>query len=263
VRRGEPGSLRAVALPTEHGGWGLTLEPVLLGLLVAPSLPGAGVAAAAVAVFLVRRPLRLLAEDLRRGRRLPRTALAVGVVAAGAAIAAAGLAFASCRAGGRFWWAVAAALPAAVAQVAADLTRRSRSLWAEAAGALAMGAAAPAVALAGGWEAAPSFALWGVIAGRSLPSILLVRAQFRRARGEPAAPAPAHFGHGAAVAGLTTLGAAGLLPWTAAAAVAFLWAFAVWALARPPLPTRTLGWAQVLAGLLVVALTAAGHHLGW
>ena len=26
--------LRTVALPSEHGGWGLTLEPVLLGLLV-------------------------------------------------------------------------------------------------------------------------------------------------------------------------------------------------------------------------------------
>ncbi|MDX2007394.1 MAG: hypothetical protein SFU83_19325 [Meiothermus sp.] len=28
--------LRSVALPNEHGGWGFTLEPILLGLLVAP-----------------------------------------------------------------------------------------------------------------------------------------------------------------------------------------------------------------------------------
>ncbi|WP_426574944.1 hypothetical protein [Aquihabitans sp. McL0605] len=28
--------LRAVALPAEHGGWGLTLEPGLLGLLITP-----------------------------------------------------------------------------------------------------------------------------------------------------------------------------------------------------------------------------------
>ncbi|MBN2113643.1 MAG: YwiC-like family protein [Acidimicrobiia bacterium] len=262
MRRGEPGSLRAVALPTEHGGWGFTLEPVLLGLLVAPGLAGGGVAAAAVAVFLARRPLRLLAEDLRRGRRLPRTAMAAGVVAAGAAIAIAGLAFASCRAGGRLWWAVAAALPAAGAHVAADLTHRSRSFWAEAAGAVAMGAAAPALALAGGWEAGPAFALWAVIAGRALPSILFVRAQFRRARGEPAAPAVAHFAHGIALAGLAALAAADLLPWTAAAAAAFLWAFAMWALARPPVPARTLGWTQMAVGFLVVGLVATGHHLG-
>ena len=31
---------RSVAIPTEHGGWGLTLEPVVLGLAVAPSLAG-------------------------------------------------------------------------------------------------------------------------------------------------------------------------------------------------------------------------------
>ena|SRR5438045_2599608 len=29
--------IRLVALPVEHGGWGLTLEPIALGLLLAPS----------------------------------------------------------------------------------------------------------------------------------------------------------------------------------------------------------------------------------
>ena len=32
--------LRTVALPVEHGGWGISLEPVVLGLLVAPSASG-------------------------------------------------------------------------------------------------------------------------------------------------------------------------------------------------------------------------------
>src|SRR5689334_962019 len=45
-------SLRALALPTEHGGWGLLLEPLLLGLLIVPSAPGAAVAAAALGAFL-------------------------------------------------------------------------------------------------------------------------------------------------------------------------------------------------------------------
>ena len=39
--------LRAVAVPSEHGGWGLTAEPVLLGLIVAPSAAGACLGAAA------------------------------------------------------------------------------------------------------------------------------------------------------------------------------------------------------------------------
>jgi hypothetical protein len=30
----------AVATSNEHGGWGVTLEPALLGLLIAPGLAG-------------------------------------------------------------------------------------------------------------------------------------------------------------------------------------------------------------------------------
>lgn len=263
MRRGEPGSLRAVALPTEHGGWGFTLEPVLLGVAVAPGLAGAGLAAVALAVFLARRPLRLLAEDRRSARRLPRTSAAVRVLAAAAAVAAGGLTLAGLQGDPRFWWAAAAALPVAAAQVGADLTRRNRAFLAEAAGAVAMGAAAPAIALAAGWEAGPAFALWAVVAGRALPSILFVRAQIRRSKGQASRPAPTHAAHGAAVAALAILAAGGAAPWTASGAVAGLWAWAAFGLERPPVPTRTLGWAQVAAGLLVVGATAAGHHLGW
>ena len=35
--KSERSMLRSVAVPTEHGGWGLTAEPVVLGLAVAPS----------------------------------------------------------------------------------------------------------------------------------------------------------------------------------------------------------------------------------
>ncbi len=261
--RGEPGSLRAVALPTEHGGWGFTLEPVLLGVAVAPSFAGAGLAAVALAVFLTRRPLRLLAEDRRNRRWLPRTSAAVRVLAATAVVAAGGLTLAGLRGDPRFWWAAAAALPVAAAQVGADLTRRNRAFLAEAAGAVAMGAAAPAIALAAGWEAGPAFALWAVIAGRALPSILFVRAQIRRSKGQAVHPAATHAAHGLFVALLAVLAAGGAAPWTAAGAIAGLWAWAALGLGRPPVPARTLGWTQVAAGLLVVGATAAGYHLGW
>lgn len=261
--RGEPGSLRAVALPTEHGGWGLTLEPILLGLVVAPGWAGAGLAATAAAVFLARRPLRLAFSDLRARRFLPRTATAGWVLAACFLVAGAGLTAAAFLADGPFWWALVAAVPAAAWQVGADFARRSREFLAEAAGAIAMGAAAPAIALAAGWAAAPAFALWAVLAGRALPSILLVRAQVRRSQGEPAHPAAAHAAHAAAVAVLAALAAWEAVPWAAAAALAALWAWAALSLRRPPGPTSTLGWTQVAAGLAVVGITAAGHHLGW
>ena len=37
---------RTVAVPSEHGGWGLTAEPVLLGLLLAFSWSGVAVGVA-------------------------------------------------------------------------------------------------------------------------------------------------------------------------------------------------------------------------
>ena len=65
-----------MALPAEHGGWGFLVEPMVLGLVLAP--PGAGVcfALAALAGFLARHPLRLRLLDRRKRVRYPRTALA-------------------------------------------------------------------------------------------------------------------------------------------------------------------------------------------
>src|SRR5512134_1647976 len=70
-------SWRAVALPVEHGGWGLLGEPILVGLCLAPSRPGLGIAAAALAAFLARHPLRLALADWRRGARYARTSVAL------------------------------------------------------------------------------------------------------------------------------------------------------------------------------------------
>ena len=58
--------LKTLALPTEHGGWGITLEPVVLGLLVAPT-----VAAFVTFVLLARAAYGF-------ARRWPSTAKRVG-----------------------------------------------------------------------------------------------------------------------------------------------------------------------------------------
>ncbi|HUV18077.1 MAG TPA: YwiC-like family protein, partial [Ilumatobacteraceae bacterium] len=43
---------KAVAIPSEHGGWGLTGEPIALGLLLVFSWAGAAIGAAAMLAFL-------------------------------------------------------------------------------------------------------------------------------------------------------------------------------------------------------------------
>jgi hypothetical protein len=68
---------RSVALPAEKGSWSLVSEPILLGLLVAPSWVGAALAVGAFALFLCNRPLKVYLADRRRGRAYERTALAL------------------------------------------------------------------------------------------------------------------------------------------------------------------------------------------
>ena len=61
----------AVFLPREHGSWSLALEPLALGLLVVPSAAGAALAAAALAGFFARRPLKAAAcRPLSRSARI-------------------------------------------------------------------------------------------------------------------------------------------------------------------------------------------------
>ncbi len=133
-----PASLRATALPAEHGGWGLLGEPLLLGLALAPSAAGLGIAAACLGAFLLHHPLKLALADLRRGAWYPRTGLAIRIAAAYAAATLLGLAFAGFSAGGAFWAPLALAAPLAAIQLAYDARHASRRLIPEAAGATSL-----------------------------------------------------------------------------------------------------------------------------
>ncbi|MFL6257793.1 MAG: YwiC-like family protein, partial [Pyrinomonadaceae bacterium] len=150
--------VRTLALPVEHGGWGLTLEPVALGLLVAPSPVGLFLSVATMGAFLARHPLKIVAGDRRRGRRFPRTPVAERCAAIYAAVAAAGLLFAVLMADGyTFLWPLLLAAPLASVQLVYDAKGESRSLWPELAGATALAGVATSIALAGGWKSVPAY----------------------------------------------------------------------------------------------------------
>src|SRR5687768_18395179 len=51
--------IRSVALPAEHGGWSMLLEPIVLGLRLVPPWPGACLALALAGAFLARHPFKL------------------------------------------------------------------------------------------------------------------------------------------------------------------------------------------------------------
>lgn len=257
-------SWRLVMVPTEHGGWAFLAEPVLLGLLVAPSWSGALLAAAALAAFVARQPLRLLLADRRRGRRYPRTAMAERGFAACALAAAAALAGAFALGDRRLALGLAAIAPLAAAALAFDLGRRSRAVAAEVAAALALAGLATAIALAGGRPTAHAFALWAALAGRVIPTIVYVRARLRLDRGEPAPVAAAIAGAAAAIGLASLLVAAGLIHPFAVPAMILLLVRAAWFLSplRPRLATAGLGVTEIAFGLVTVLAIAGGKPGG-
>jgi len=257
----ERSAWRAVALPSEHGGWGLTLEPVLLGLLAAWSWAGLALGVAAFTAFLARTPAKLVAVDVRRGRWLPRTRMALGVaVAEGLVIAALALA-ATLSAGWRWSPAVAVALPLVAVEWWFDIRSRGRRMVPELCGAIGVAAAASAVVLAGGGSARRAAAVWLVLAARSVGAIPFVRAQIFRARRGITAVLASDVAQSVSV--VVAAVAVDLDHRTLAGAVGvavLAVAQAAWSRRDPP-PVKTLGIRQMLLGLALVAITAIGIHL--
>jgi hypothetical protein len=253
-----------VALPAEHGGWGFLAEPVVLGLVLAPSAAGLCLALAALAAFLARHPLRLALIDRRKGMRYPRTGLAEGVFAAYATAALALAAVAFAMAPFPFWPPLAVVAPVGLVALAFDARGRSREALPEVAGAVALGASAPAIALAGGAPAVFAWGTWALLALRAVTSVLYVRARIRLDRGLAAGPRAVHAGHAAAVVAATALASAGWAPWLAPAVFFVLLARSGWGLSpwRRPIRPQTLGFQELGYGLLTLLFLGVGYRVG-
>lgn len=254
---------RAVALPAEHGGWGFLVEPLVLGLVLAPSAAGACLALAAAAGFLARHPLRLWLLDSRKHVRYPRTALAERVFAGYALVALLLLAAGFALAPAPFWPALVVAAPIGLVALGFDAAGRSRQALPEAAGALALGASATAIALAGGAPAGLAWGAWALLALRAVTSVLYVRARIRLDRGLPTGPRAVHAGHAVALAAAVFLARAGWAPWLAAGVFFVLLARSGWGLSpwRRPIRPQALGFQELGYGMLTLALLAFGYRL--
>jgi hypothetical protein len=250
--------IRSVALPSEHGGWGLTLEPCLLGLLVAPSRAGACLAAAAMTAFVARTPLKVALVDRHRGRSLPRTGLARRVAAVELVVLAALVSAAVLLADASFWVPAAIAAPLVVVELWFDVRSRSRRLVPELAGAIGVSAVAPMIVLADDGGARLSAALWVVLAARTLTSIPYVRSQIARLHGRATAPATEVAADGAAI--VVAAVAVVLDRQVLAGAAAIVLVVVLQRLmARGPVPrAAVLGIRQMALGFGVVLATALG-----
>jgi hypothetical protein len=250
--------LRSVALPSEHGGWGLTLEPGILGLLIAPSAAGWCIAFGAVVAFLARTPLKLVAVDRRRGRTLERTRLAQRVAAGELVVLALLAGGAVLLAEPRFWVPGILALPLLAVEGWFEVRSRGRRLAPELAGAIGVSSVAAMVVLAAGQSGRLAAGIWLVLAARVTTSIPHVRAQIARLHRRPSPSRVAVAGDLAAVA--LAAAAVGVVRSVAAGAVAVLVVVALQRLAggRPVPRPVIVGMRQMAMGFGVVLVTAIG-----
>jgi hypothetical protein len=261
--------MRSVALPTEHGGWGLTLEPGILGVLLAPSAAGVLLAGAAMLAFLVRTPLRLvLRHQLRPGertstelgsarRQLASQVAIVELLAIGFALAGTALVAEDPN----WMWPLVVAMPMFAIAFLFDLRASSRHLVPEIVGSVAVAAVAAMGTLAGGGSGAMALGAWLILSARVLSSIPHVRAQVRRIHGREAPPWAGIIGDLAALG--TAAVAVVLEPSLLVGAIAIGGLVVVQriTLARPPRPAKILGVRQMALGFAVVGATAIGAWL--
>jgi hypothetical protein len=256
--------LRTVALPAEHGGWGFLLEPILLGLLVAPSWAGLLIGLGVFAMFLTRNPLKMAVNDHKRGRRYARTALAERFVLAYSVAILVFLAGALLLADAGVFLPLALAFPLMLFQLYFDLTNRSRSVLAELIGPVGLAATSSSIALAGGWTLAAALPLWAIIAARAVPAVVYVRARLRLEHGKPVSPWPSLVAHLLGLGGVALLAGLQAAPWLLLPVFVLLLGRAILGLSRWRKPTaaKVIGFREIAYGLLVVVTTAAGYAFG-
>ena len=268
VRTAAPGTAtarptwRTVAIPSEHGGWGLTGEPILLGLLLAFSWPGLAIGLAAMLAFLARTPLKLAMVDRRRDRELERSALARRIGGAELVAVAALGASALLGAGGQWLVPVAVALPLFAVELWFDVRSRGRRLVPELCGAVGMGAVAAAIVIAGDGSARLAVAGWMILAARSVGAIPFIRTQILRLhRGAASTRSSDLFQLLAlAIAAVAAIVEPDVLVGSIAVA-AIIGLHLLWVRRSPVPPAKVLGLRQMALGFGLVIATAIGVGL--
>ncbi|MCC6514570.1 MAG: YwiC-like family protein [Geothrix sp.] len=240
--------LRSI-LPAEHGAWFMLGFPLVLGLLLRPSLAGLCLGLAALAFFLSRPPLRRVLQ----GQRDPAQILALLLL--GALAIAFGL-LALAMTGARFLIPLACVGPLVFLALRADLTRTTRSLAVEMAAQGAFAGLAAAMLVAGGDPLSGALRAWWFVTLVGSANLAHVRRWLGHAHGLVAAELRhrlviVHLLHallvGTSALLLASRGLAGI-PWTAWTALLYLRALAPYRL----VPARTLGWRE--GGLSVIGL---------
>lgn len=254
-------SIRPIALPNEHGGWSFLYEPILLALLVTPSLAGFAIALATVGVFLLRHPLKLTIRDYRRERRYARTRMAERFVLLYGIVAAIAFGGAVAIAGPTILIPLILAAPFAALMLIADARNASRSLVAEIAGPIALASSAAMIAAAAGQSLFAAWLLWMLAVSRIVPTIVYVRAKLRQIKQQPYSASAAIAMQVLAIAVIIVFNATTQLTVIALVPFVILLGRTIWFLIIQPKPMvpQTLGVQEIIFGLIAVVFCAISY----
>ena len=248
---------RRVAVPSEHGGWSLTAEPVILGLIVAWSWPGLALGVAAMLAFVARTPLKVVLVDRWRHRRLERTRLAARVATIELAVIAVLGAWATVRAeNGWFWVPLAAAVPLVGLELWFDMRSRSRRLVPELAGAIGIGSVVAAIVLAAGASAALAYGLWVVVSARAVAAIPYARTQVLRAHDRSVTLSHSDLAQALAVGAVAVAWLLEAIPIAPVVAMAAIAVFNLAAVRGPVRRAVIIGLQQTAFGITLILVTA-------
>lgn len=258
-----PANLKSIVLPTEHGGWGFLLEPLLLGLLLAPSWAGLAFALAMFSLFLIHQPLKIAVKDRLKGIHTNRSQWAEGFALLYGFLAIAFALPLLWNSPSNFYLTIALMLPFMLVQAVYDFRNQSRELLPELAGAAALGLAASGIAILGNWELLPAFMLWLILLARTIPAIIYVRALLRKQKSKATNLAIVHLAHSIAFALIFALALAAFVPYLSALTMLILGLRAYLSLTNPkPIAAKIIGFREIGFGLMTVVLTALGYWWG-
>jgi hypothetical protein len=233
----------------------MLFEPIILALIVTPSLPGGLVAAAAVLAFLARHPLKLLVQDRRRGKQFARTRICAWLALAYAGASAMALFAAVAIAGSRVLVPLVAGGLFALTQFTLDVRQRGRTFIAEICGACATATVSSAIAVASHQSWVVALVLGLLAASLTLPATLFVRAVLRGERRTMTLVM-----HGAAIVAAAALWHRGLAPAVAVAVMVMLLLRAMIGLqGKTPPAARIIGLREAVWGAAAVIIIAAGY----
>ena len=255
---------KSIALPVERGAWGFLFEPLIAGIIIAPSIAAPFIPLLAVGAFLTRQPLKFFLGDWRQNRTLPRTLIARKFVLIFGGIATFGLLGSLIFAPLHSFLPFVLATPLVIYLVIQDLARQTRHLVPELLAAAALASSVSVLALAGGFAAPFALALCAVILARLIPSILYVRCRVRMNKDKEFtifSPIAAHIAALILVIGIYYIGLSSLLTVLMAT---FLAGRAIYGLSpyRQSLSAKTIGIWEVVYGIAYALSIGIGYYTG-